>query len=42
MEWLCELLLTRSIRDSETSMDFVQGPPGFSRERVKENHLKIY
>ena len=27
--------LTRSIRDSETSIDFVQGPPGSSRERVK-------
>ena len=28
-------LLTRSIRDSETSTDFVQGPPGSRRERVK-------
>ena len=28
-------LLTRSIRDSETSIDFVQGPPGSRRERVK-------
>ena len=27
-------LLTRSIRDSETSIDFVQGPPGSRRERV--------
>ena len=27
--------LTRSIRDSETSIDFVQGPPGSRRERVK-------
>ena len=26
--------LTRSIRDSETSIDFVQGPPGARRERV--------
>ena len=26
--------LTRSIRDSETSIDFVQGPPGSRRERV--------
>ena len=29
-----ECLLTRSIRDSETSIDFVQGPPGSRRERV--------
>ena len=29
-------LLTRSIRDSETSIDFVQGPPGSRRERVKK------
>ena len=28
--------LTRSIRDSETSIDFVQGPPGSRRERVKD------
>ena len=28
-------VLTRSIRDSETSIDFVQGPPGSRRERVK-------
>ena len=28
-------VLTRSIRDSETSIDFVQGPPGSCRERVK-------
>ena len=28
--------LTRSIRDSETSIDFVHGPPGSRRERVKE------
>ena len=28
-------LLTRSIRDSGTSIDFVQGPPGSRRERVK-------
>ena len=26
--------LTRSIRDSETSIDFVQGPPGSRREQV--------
>ena len=26
--------LTRSIRDSKTSIDFVQGPPGSRRERV--------
>ena len=29
------LMLTRSLRDSETSIDFVQGPPGSRRERVK-------
>ena len=29
-------LLTRSIRDSESSIDFVQGPPGSRRERVKK------
>ena len=28
--------LTRSIQDSETSIDFVQGPPGSRRERVKK------
>ena len=28
------LLLTHSIQDSETSIDFVQGPPGSRRERV--------
>ena len=27
--------LARSIQDSETSIDFVQGPPGSCRERVK-------
>ena len=27
--------LTRSIRDSETAIDFVQGPPGSRTERVK-------
>ena len=27
-------ILTRSIRDSETSIDFVQDPPGSRRERV--------
>ena len=30
-----KMVLTRSIRDSETSIDFVQGPPGSRRERVK-------
>ena len=29
------LKLTRSIRDYETLIDFVQGPPGSRRERVK-------
>ena len=29
-------LLTRSIQDSETSIDFVQGTPGSRRERVKQ------
>ena len=29
-----KLILTCSIRDSETSIDFVQGPPGSRRERV--------
>ena len=28
--------LTRSIRDSETSIDLVQGPPGSRRERVNK------
>ena len=28
-------MLTRSIQDSETFIDFVQGPPGSRRERVK-------
>ena len=32
------LLLTHSIRDSETSIDFVQGPPGSRRERVNLWH----
>ena len=32
-------MLTRSIRDSEISIDFVQGPPGSRRERVK-SHLQ--
>ena len=31
----CEKI-TRSIRDSETSIDFVQGSPGSHRERVKK------
>ena len=35
-------MLTRSIRDSETSIDFVQGPPGSRRERVnKEWYIKV-
>ena len=36
--------LTRSIRDSETSIDFVQGPAGSRRERVKLyllHHIRI-
>ena len=32
--------LTHSIRDSETSIDFVQGPPGSRRERVKTVYLQ--
>ena len=40
-------VLTRSIRDSETSIDFVQGPPGSRRERVNNGcyevkHANIY
>ena len=31
----CVCILTHSIRDSENSIDFVQGPPGSRRERVK-------
>ena len=31
---MIHLMLTRSIQDSETSIDFVQGPPGSRRERV--------
>ena len=31
---IIRLSLTRSIQDSETSIDFVQGPPGSRRERV--------
>ena len=34
--------LTRSIRDYETSIDFVQGPPGSRRERVNIHHMEIY
>ena len=30
--------LTRSIRDSETYIDFVQGPPGSRRKRVNITH----
>ena len=33
--------LTRSIQDSKTSIDFVQGPPGSHREQAKYfNHCK--
>ena len=35
------ITLTRSIRDSETSIDFVQGPPGSRRERVNSVILII-
>ena len=31
-----KFILTRSIRDSQTSIDFVQGSPGSRKERVKE------
>ena len=34
--------LTRSVRDSETSIDFVQGPPGSCRERVKNCFWRRY
>ena len=30
-------ILTRSIRDSETAIDFVQGPPGSRREWVNQS-----
>ena len=30
-----ETMLTRSIQNSETSINFVQGPPGSRREQVK-------
>ena len=30
--------LTRSIQDSKTCIDFVQGPPGSHRKRVNLNH----
>ena len=33
--------LTRSIRNSETSIDFVQGTPGSRRERVKKELDRI-
>ena len=33
--------LTRSIRDSKTSIDFVQSPPGSRRERVKKKGLLL-
>ena len=36
------LFLTRSIQDSETSIDFVQGPPGSRRERVKRKNTVFY
>ena len=35
IDWV--ILLTRSIQDSETSIDFVQGSPGSRRERVNQN-----
>ena len=35
-----QIILTRSIRDSETSIDFVQGPPGSRREWVKTQSLE--
>ena len=38
----CYFKLTRSIRDSETSIDFVQGPPGSRRERVKRRALYYF
>ena len=31
------MALTHSIRDSETTIDFVQGPPGSRRERFNSN-----
>ena len=34
--------LTRSIQYSETSIDFVQGPPGSRREWVKNRRLFLY
>ena len=36
-----EIQLTRSIRDSESSIDFVQGPPGSHRERVKTKEYSV-
>ena len=33
---LGNLILTRSTQDSENAIDFVQGPPGSRRERVKK------
>ena len=38
---MLNLILTRSIRDSETSIDFVQGPPGARRERVKNTQMTL-
>ena len=35
LQQMALILLTRSIRDSETSIDFVQGPSGSRKERVK-------
>ena len=37
-----EVYLTRSIRDSETSIDFVQGPAGSRRERVKKTCVWVH
>ena len=34
-------MLTHSIRDSKTSIGFVQGPPGSRRERVKNLDHKL-
>ena len=37
MKYVLLILSTHSIRDSETSIDFVQGPPSSRREWVKRN-----
>ena len=36
-----EWTLTRSIRNSETSIDFVQGLPDSRRERVKKVQIQL-